>query len=179
MRVILFPALRLRPAARASSFLIFFIYFCPLPFISLFAGCLTWHCHVEPKVGERKSGMKYDSLTPEDIEPYLNGRSYEGLKVGDEIAFPEPDDTITPESLVGLRMAATCNDVVYEGTFDGFDASTGKHEFIFDNGEKQSWDIKGDEVRGTYPEPFVFEGAEAYYAGRGGCIIREFPLIII
>jgi hypothetical protein len=134
-------------------------------------GCLTWHCHVEPKVGVRIPGIKYDILMPEDIEPYLNDRSYENLKVGDEIAFPEPD-SITPESLVGLRMAATSRDVVYEGTFDGFDISTGKHEVVFDNGEKQSWDIKGGEVRGTYPEPFVFEGAEAYF-GRGVCIIRD------
>ena len=118
--------------------------------------------------------MKYDTLMPEDIEPYLNGRSWKDLKVGDEIAFPEPD-TITPESLVGLRMAATARGGVFEGTFGSFDPSTRKHEIIFNNGVKQSWDIKGDEVRGTYPEPFVFEGAEAYYAGRGGCIIREFP----
>ena len=120
--------------------------------------------------------MKYDTLMPEDIEPYLNGRSWKDLKVGDEIAFPEPD-TITPESLVGLRMAATARGGVFEGTFGSFDPSTRKHEIIFNNGVKQSWNIKGIEVRGIYPEHFVFDGAEAYF-GRGVCIIREFPFII-
>ena len=125
--------------------------------------------------------MKYDTLMPKDIEPYLNGRSWKDLKVGDEIAFPEPDDTITPESLVGLRVVALGSDNnVYKGIFGSFDSSTGEHEVVFDNGQKQSWDIKGDKVRGMYPEPFVFEGADAYYAydSRGGCIIREFPFII-
>jgi hypothetical protein len=124
--------------------------------------------------------MKYDTLMPEDIKLYLNSRSWEDLKMGDEIAFPEPDDTFTPESLVGLRMAATARDGVFKGTFDSFDPSTGEHTFTFDNGAKQSWNIKGDKVQKTYPEPFVFEGAEAYFAydGRGACIIREFPNII-
>ena len=43
---------------------------------------------MEPKVGDRIPGMQYDTLMPKDIEPYLNGRSWENLKVGDEIAFP-------------------------------------------------------------------------------------------
>ena len=33
--------------------------------------------------------MKYDFLVPKDIEPYLGSRSWEELKVGDEIAFPD------------------------------------------------------------------------------------------
>ena len=45
---------------------------------------------MEPKVGNRIPGMTYDTLMPEDIEPYLNGRSWKDLKVGDEFAFPEP-----------------------------------------------------------------------------------------
>ena len=52
---------------------------------------------------------------------------------------------------------------VYEGTFDSFDSRTGEHTFTFDNGVKQSFDIKGDEVQEIYPEPFVFEGAESYF----------------
>ena len=40
--------------------------------------------------------MTYDTLMPQGgswkrrVEPYLNGRSWKDLKVGDEIAFPEP-----------------------------------------------------------------------------------------
>ena len=43
---------------------------------------------MEPKVGDRIPGRKYDTLMPGDIERYLNGRSCEDLKVGDEIALP-------------------------------------------------------------------------------------------
>ena len=107
--------------------------------------------------------MKYDTLMPEDIKLYLNSRSWEDLKMGDEIAFPEPDDTFTPESLVGLRMAATARDGVFKGTFDSFDSGSGEHTFTFDNGVEQSFDIKGGEVRKIYPEPFVFEGADSYF----------------
>ena len=31
--------------------------------------------------------MKYDTLMPKDIELYLNGRSWEDLKLGDELDF--------------------------------------------------------------------------------------------
>ena len=92
------------------------------------------------------------------------------------LLFSELDDTITPESLVGLRFKATlggCSTYgdmqrngmveggVYEGTFDGFDSGSREHTFTFDNGVEQSFDIKGDEVRKIHPEPFVFEGAES------------------
>jgi hypothetical protein len=118
--------------------------------------------------------MKYDTLMPEDIEPYLNGRSWEDLKVGDEIAFPEPDDTITPESLVGRRIKVrwTKNEV-YEGTIEGFDESTGKHQVTYDDGDKDSFDFKGDEEKKTYTDRFVVEGAEAYFDWRGVCIVRK------
>jgi hypothetical protein len=97
------------------------------------------------------------------------------------LLFSELDDTITPESLVGLRFKATlggCSTygdmqrneingmvegVVYEGTFDSFDSGSGEHTFTFDNGVEQSFDIKGGEVRKIYPEPFVFEGADSYF----------------
>ena len=109
--------------------------------------------------------MKYDTLMPEHIEPHLNGRSWEDLKVGDEIAFPEKDDTITPESLVNRRII----DNEYEGTIESFDPSTGKHEVAFDDGEKDSYDFKDEEDA----EGVVIEGAEGYIGGQGVCIIRE------
>ena len=65
-------------------------------------GCLSWHCHVEPKVGDRILGKNYDSLMPEDIEPYLNGRSWEDLKVGDEIAFPDTEPIQLTAQLTAL-----------------------------------------------------------------------------
>ena len=142
----------------------------------LSAGCLSWHYRVEPKVGDRIPGMKYDTLMPEDIEPYLNGRSWEDLKVGDEIAFPEPDDTITPESLVGRRIKVRwTKKTVHEGTIEGFDASTGKHQVAYDEEGKKGgpYDLKSDKKRKTYADRFVFEGAEAYFDGRGVCIIRK------
>ena len=120
--------------------------------------------------------MKYDTLMPEEIEPYLNGRSWKDLKVGDEIAFPEPDDTITPESLVGRRIAVRPNKKsVYEGTIGGFDASTGKHQVVYDKEGKKdfSFHFKSDKKRKMYADRFVFEGAEAYFEGRGACIIGE------
>ena len=81
------------------------------------------------------------------------------------------NDTVIPESLVGLRVTATnFKDVVYEGTFSSFDPSTGEHEIVFDNGVKQSWDIKGNDVRVVYPEPFVFEGSDAYFGELGVCV---------
>ena len=120
--------------------------------------------------------MKYDTLMPKDIEPYLNGRSYEDLKVGDEIAFPELDDTLTPESVVGrrikVRWSKRKNDA-YNGTIESFDASTGKHQVTYDDGDKESYDFKGDEKKKLYTDRFVFEGAEAYFDGRGACIIRK------
>ena len=139
----------------------------------LSAGCLSWHCRAEPKVGDRIPSMKYDTLMPEDIEPYLNGRSYEDLKVGDEIVFPE-DDTLTPESLVGRRIKVRWDkNKAYDGTIEGFDASTDKHQVTYDDGDKKSYDFKGDEKRKIYTDGFVFEGAEAYFDGRGVCIIRK------
>jgi hypothetical protein len=127
--------------------------------------------------------MKYDTLMPEDITPYLNGRSWEDLKVGDEIAFPE----LTPESLLGRRIAVRITirsgfdsqpgTKVYPGTIEGFDISTGKHQVTYDDGDKNSYDFKGDENRKKYADRFVFEGAEAYFHNdfdwRGACIIRK------
>ena len=164
-------------AATTSSFLSLSSFY--PPFQSP-AGCLSWHCQVEPKTGDRIPGIEY-TLMPKDIEPYLNGRSYKDLKAGDEIAFPE---LIVPESLVGRRFTAVDsdgNEYKYKGKFDGFDPSTREHAIVFDNGETVSWDIKGHcpiwELRESYPE-FVFEGADAYFNGRGVCTIREFPFII-
>ena len=77
---------RVRPLFLTFSFVHFHRFLRSLcPFIH--TGCLTWHCRVEPKVGDRIPGRKYDSLMPKDIEPYLNGRSWEDLKIGDEIDF--------------------------------------------------------------------------------------------
>ena len=145
--------------------------------------------------------MKYDILMPEDIKPYLNGRSWKDLKVGDEIAFPELDDTLTPESLVGRRIKVRWNKKkAYDGTIEGFDASTGKHQVTYEDGDKKSYDFKGDRLLrnsmsvtrrwryeggdgGTFSisrmflkerNRFVIEGAEAYLDWRrGACIIRK------
>ena len=115
--------------------------------------------------------MTYDTLMPEDIEPYLGGRSWEDLKVGDEIAFPELDDTLTPESLVGRRITLKSHTLnkEEEGTIGSFDQSTGKHEVAFSKDDKESFDLK-DRTQGLN---FAIEGAEAYTEGRGVCIIRE------
>ena len=147
------------------------------PFLS--TGCLSWHCRVEPKAGDRIPGMKYDTLMPEDIELYLNGRSWEDLKAGDEIAFPEPDGSaITPESLVGRRITLTQKNIEYEGTIESFASGTGEHKIAFDDGDSWSDNLK------TGGNSFMIEGAEAYFDivdivdVRGVCIIREFQNII-
>jgi hypothetical protein len=114
--------------------------------------------------------MKYDTLMPEYIEPYLNGRSWEDLNVGDEIAFPEKDDTITPESLVNRRITLRRE---YEGTIESFDPSTGKHEVAFDDGDKESYDFRED----FKDKEVVIEGAEGYIGGPGVCIIRELNML--
>ena len=109
--------------------------------------------------------MKYDTLLPEDIEPYLNGRSWEGLKVGDEIAFPEPDGSApTGESLVGL----TCYfhsprnfSETKEATFISFDAKTGMHTMSM---EGESQELKLRELRDKAKSAFTFEGSDAYFA---------------
>jgi hypothetical protein len=133
---------------------------------SYLSGCLSSHyCRVEPKASDRMPGMKYDTLMPEDIEPYLNGRSWKDLKVGDEIAFPEQDDSLTPESLVGRGI--TVNEE-HQGNIDSFDPSTGKHEVVFDDGDKESYDFKDEENAGA----FEIEEAEAYFDVRGVCIFR-------
>ena len=118
---------------------------------------------------------------PKDIEPFLNGRSYKDLKAGDEIAFPE---LIVPESLVGRRFAAVDSDGnKFEAIIDGFDPSTREHAVVFDNGVTGSWDIKGPSIKKDIfnkgvTGSLVFEGADAYFDGRGVCTIREFPFII-
>ena len=77
-------------------------------------GCLSWNCRVEPKSGERRPGLKYDALTPEDIAGCLDGREIEDLKDGDELVFP---DAATPWCLVGRRATVTYrNGEVKEGT---------------------------------------------------------------
>jgi hypothetical protein len=114
--------------------------------------------------------MTYDMLILKDIEPYLDGRSYEDLKVGDEIAFPEP---LNPESLVGLEITVSEAYQPRRGTIESFDSSTGKHVVVFYNhnydDDKISYTFKGDKGDNT----FVFEGSEAYFDSRGVCTIRE------
>jgi hypothetical protein len=160
------------PHSSFSSFLL-------LPFISLFAGCLSWHCRVEPKVGDRIPGMKYDTLTPKDVEPYLNGRFWEDLKVGDEIAFPtEPDGSApTAESLVGLTFCFQKGpDEKMEGACISFDANTKMH-MVSLGGRTHELPL------GTLPDEvkskFTFEGSDAYFASAdpemmmGLCTIGE------
>ena len=134
----------------------------------LFTGCLSWHCRVEPKAKDRIPGMKYDTLMPEDIEPYLNGRSWEDLKVGDEIAFPESDGSApTGESLVGLNWTLGEE----KGTFATFDAKTGMH--TLEGGPPDPINLRDlpDDIKSK----LSFEGSDTYFASDllGLCTIGE------
>ena len=132
-----------------------------------FTGCLTWHCRVEPKVGSRIPGIMYEHIVPMGITPYINGQSYEGIKVGDEIDFPEPGNTVTHESLVGRRITVQMK---FEGTIESFDPSTKEHTVAFDDGDEQSFCFLG----GNYPfYTFVIEGADEYFDRRGVCVVRD------
>jgi hypothetical protein len=133
---------------------------------------------VEPKVGDRIPGMQYDTLMPKDIEPYLNGRSWEDLKVGDEIAFPEPDGRApTGESLVGLTLTYENYRGEQESTFTSFDAKTGMHAFQhLQNGSAVYASIHLQNGSAQF-EKIKFEGSDAYFASGlmlGLCTIGEF-----
>ena len=117
--------------------------------------------------------MKYDTLILEDIEPYLNGRSYEDLKVGDEIAFPEPGSAPTGESLVGITcyMQRGPNEKM-EMTCKSFDAKTGMH--TFEGGPPGAVNLR--ELPDDVKSMFTFEGSDAYFASGqmlGLCTIGE------
>ena len=114
--------------------------------------------------------MKYDTLMPKDIEPYLNGRSWKDLKVGDEIAFPESvGSPPTGESLVGLNWTTG----EQKGTFTSFDAKTGMHEVKSRNYPPDPTNLRQlpDEVKSK----MTFEGSDAYFATDmlGLCTIGE------
>ena len=112
-----------------------------------------------------------------DIEPYLDGRSINELSVGDEIVFPEPDPSITAESLVGLRIAVRWKrNAVYEGLIDRYDPNTGKHHVTYDDGDQKEYNLAGDSKRQTFADRFAFEGAETYFCGRGRCTVGMFHL---
>jgi len=117
--------------------------------------------------------MKYDTLMPEDIEQYLNGRSWEDLKIGDEIAFPESDGGPTGESLVGLTFCVQeGSDEKVEMTCKSFDAKTGMH--TLEGGPPDPINLRElpDEVKSK----FTFEGSDAYFASStllGLCTIGE------
>jgi hypothetical protein len=121
--------------------------------------------------------MKYDTLMPKDIEPYLNGRSWEDLKVGDEIAFPEPGSGPTGESLVGLSFSFQQGpDEKMEGAFISFDANTETHMVSLGGGtEKLPLRTLPDEVKSM----ITFEGSDSYFASAdpemmlGLCTIGE------
>jgi hypothetical protein len=118
--------------------------------------------------------MQYDTLMPEDIKPYLNGRSWEDLKVGDEIAFPEPDGSApTGESLVGLTLTYEIYRGEQESTFTSFDAKTGMHTFEDERGDPVSIHLQDLSARFT---TIKFEGSDAYFASGlmlGLCTIGE------
>ena len=106
--------------------------------------------------------MKYDTLMPEDIEPYLDGRSWKDLNVGDEIAFPEPDgSTPTGESLVGITLTYENWKGEQESTFTSFDAKTGMHTFEDDDGDPVSIHLQDLPARF---KRIKFEGSDAYFA---------------
>lgn len=117
--------------------------------------------------------MKYDTLMPEDIEQYLNGRSWEDLKIGDEIAFPESDGGPTGESLVGLTFCVQeGSDEKVEMTCKSFDAKTGMH--TLEGGPPDPINLRElpDEVKSS----LSFEGSDVYFASGtllGLCTIGE------
>ena len=117
---------------------------------------------MEPKVGDRIPGMKYDTLMPQDIEPYLNGRSWEDLKVGDEIAFPEPDSGPTGESLVGLTLCFQQgpDEPKMEGVFISFDANTKMHMVSLG---KETAEFELGKLPDETKSMFTFEGSDAYF----------------
>ena len=124
--------------------------------------------------------MQYDTLMPKDIEPYLNGRSWEDLKVGDEIAFPEPDGSApTGESLVGLTLTYENYRGEQESTFTSFDAKTGMHTFEDERGDPVSIHLQDLPARFYDDQGFMtikFEGSDAYFASGlmlGLCTIGE------
>ena len=130
---------------------------------------------MEPKAGDRIPGKKYDTLLPEDIEPYLNGRSWKDVKVGDEIAFPESDGSApTGESLVGLSF--TYEDEYedeQESMFISFDAKTGMHTFKDDEDDSESINLRNCSAQF---KKIKFEGSDAYFASGlmlGLCTIGE------
>ena len=135
---------------------------------------------MEPKVGDRIPGMKYDTLMPKDIEPYLNGRSWEDLKVGDEIAFPEPDSGPTGESLVGLTFYIQQGpDEKVEMTCTSFNAETGMHAI---EGAPQPIDLRRyvREMPDQKKSMLTFEGSDAYFAEMLGlCTIGELDVACV
>ena len=135
---------------------------------------------MEPKVGDRIPGLKYDILMPKDIEPYLNGRSWEDLKVGDEIAFPEPDGSApTGESLVGLTLTYELYGYEEESTFTSFDAKTGMHTIEGGAPGERVKPVNLRELPDEVKSKFTFEGSDAYFASAdpemmlGLCTIGE------
>jgi hypothetical protein len=148
--------------------------------------------------------MKYDTLMPKDIEPYLNGRSWEDLKVGDEIAFPEPDSGPTAESLVGLTFyiqqgpdemvemrdytGHACGPGqgvhhVFEMTCTSFNAETGMHAIEgADSGAPQPIDLRRyvRELPDQEKSMITFEGSDAYFAEMLGlCTIGELDVACV
>jgi hypothetical protein len=122
--------------------------------------------------------MKYDTLMPKDIEPYLNGRSWEDLKVGDEIAFPEPDSGPTGEILVGLTFYLQQDEKVpdekVEMTCTSFDAKTGMH--TIEGGPPPGLPpLNLRELPDEAKNMITFEGSDAYFATDllGLCTIGE------
>jgi hypothetical protein len=78
--------------------------------------------------------MQYDSLSPFSFKQYLNNWSNKDLKVGDTIEFLKSGDIITPESLAGRRIKVRCSSTdAFEGTIDGFNARTGKHQVKYND----------------------------------------------
>ena len=138
--------------------------------------------------------MQYDSLSPFSFKQYLNNWSNKDLKVGDTIEFLKSGDIITPESLAGRRIKVRCSSTdAFEGTIDGFNARTGKHQVKYKIGFKKSfnsklyhylqdsnegrdmveYDFKNDKGRNKWCDRFVFDGIDVYYFAIGECIIRE------
>ena len=89
---------------------------------------------------------------------------------GDETegkAGVEVEQVVLASSVVGRRITVrqTEKGKPKEGIIESFDSKSGKHVVKFDDGDTKSYDFKADATRETWPDRFVFDGAESYLRG--------------
>jgi small nuclear ribonucleoprotein (snRNP)-like protein len=77
-----------------------------------------------------------------------------------------PEAVASPENLTGRSVTVRwAKREYYKGTIEGFDASTGKHQITYDDGDKKSHDLKDDPKMKVFSDRFVYDGSEAYING--------------